>query len=203
MNRCVLLYESLFSNTIDQDEFINYCKELLINGKAFELIDKIHENFQPNLSRDTILEKYRTCLPEETDVFPGVETLLQYLHKKNYRLIIYSSSPIHLIKHKINTSILKNFIQEFYSSQDMKMNDKKSFSIIRHFVCNENTKMNNIVMVGDHYFEDIEGAISSGCAAAFYLHQPNGLIPEIDLDSAKTKKNIIKIPKLNYLKNFL
>lgn len=203
LNRCFLLYQSLFSNTINLDEFINYCKELLMNGKAFELIDKIYEKFQPNLSREAILEKYRTCLPEETTVFHGVESTLQYLYKKNYRLIIYSSSSNQLIKHKISTSILKNFVHEFYSSQDMSIDDKKSFSSIRHFVCNESTKMDNIVMIGDHYFEDIEGAILAGCAAAFYVHQPNGLIPEIEVGDEYIKSGVIKIPKLNYLKNYL
>jgi HAD superfamily hydrolase (TIGR01549 family) len=203
LSRCELLHDLVYANCVDKKEFMDFCKALLISGKAFELIDRIYHQYSTPLSHQEVLKKYQDCLPEKTHVHEGVEELLIYLSNKGYHLAIYSSSSQKQIKHKIETSILKSYIHTFYSTEELPEENKTSFAVIKKNMNKLSSNMFNVVMVGDHFFEDIQGAINAGCQAAFYVHQPNGLIPEIEVGDEYIKSGVIKIPKLNYLKNYL
>jgi carbamoyl-phosphate synthase large subunit len=203
LKRCSELYNQIFKEKYSRTEFIGYCKMLISNGRAFELIDRIIARFPIQCEKELVLVKYRDILPTETEVFPRVEETLTYLLGKGYELAIYSSSSNKLIKHKLDTSCLGKYFSEYYSSEVGASGDKSSFSIVKDIIRERGLQMSQLVMIGDNYFEDIMGGIESGCQAAFYIPCKGGMIPEVDISEMDYLDNVIFLPNLSYIRNYL
>lgn len=142
------LWEQYNHGRINKEELQNTRFRKLLSPHTLELnFLRINEDFIET-----------TC--SKTKLIDGAHDILAYLSNK-YNLFILSNSFEKALQAKIDSSGFNKYFAQIYSSESIGINkpDAKAFEYV---IKDQNSSIEECVMIGDNLSTDIQGAINSG-----------------------------------------
>ena len=97
---------------------------------------------------------------QETYLYPGVLETLQYLHQKEYKMVICTNKPYRFIEPILDKLSIKSFFT-YWIGEDSLAEKKPNASPLLHLAKVTDTKVENCIMVGDSK-NDILAAKNAG-----------------------------------------
>lgn len=111
-------------------------------------------------------EHFLDLLPTRTTMMPYAMELLDYLYAK-YPLTIISNGFTEVQNHKIDSSNIRAYFKHIILSESAKAL-KPDKRIFEYALLLNNAKPEEVIMIGDSYSSDIEGAINADIDQIFY-----------------------------------
>lgn len=202
--RCTLLFDKLKLKKISSEQFKITVLNLLNEGKAPFLLDEIKSIYKLKQSVNEIIDLYRTCYPNQIEVYKDVLSTLEYLKESGYKLFVLTDNPKRTQEKKlqaIHDDVIGKFDSVFFTED---LNTEKPDSIcFKTISIKNNIDVSQIVMVGDNEYRDINGALSSGYAYAFHIARKDGMVSHSLMKHSVLRGNSFQIDSLMALKFIL
>jgi len=204
LSRAIIFYNTIqLHKVIDLREFKILILGLLNEGMAPILIDKLKTILKLKTDKQTLVNTYRNCYPLDLHFYKDVISTIKFLKKKKYKLYILTDGIQKTQKIKIDllSDLMADFDEIFFTSDlNLEKPDSKCFSMISE---KTNFKMNELVMVGDNEFRDINGALKAGFAYGFHITRKDGIVSNSLYSSKLSHKKSFQIDSLHSLKFIL
>ena len=139
--------------------------------------------------RQRLIETYRQARPEDCPLYSDVLVTLQQLHRLGYRIgILMDNSPA-LQRQKLDVCGLLPLIDALVLTADLgtQKPDPKVFEECAHSL---DLPPEQLVMVGNNVFRDMQGACNAGYRHAFQIQRAGALL-SFNLDLARRVGNVM------------
>ena len=140
------------------------------------------------------INAYKENFCDKTDMYPGVEETLNYLHKKGYLLTICTNKPFYFIEPILDKLSIKHYFK-YWVGDDSIIEKKPSAAPLLHIVTKMGSSVEKSIMVGDSK-NDILAAQNAGMHSigVSYGYNYNQSIedhnPSVVVDSFVTLKEL-------------
>ncbi len=168
------LYPEFKSRLPGQEVFLAYAMLILEEGNRSKLIDALCEHFGlgTGLARELIMAYRRVC-PSAGRVYADVRPLLAELRWRGYRLAVLTNNPPESQRQKIATCGFQDCFDTIVYAVELKA-EKPNEAGFREVASRLKLVPNELVMVGDHLYGDIGGALNAGYRHGFLILRPGG-----------------------------
>jgi FMN phosphatase YigB (HAD superfamily) len=167
------LYDAHFSDHVGASDYLRAVIQLIDDHEWARLIDRVLELLcLPAAMRDKAIEIYRGIEIQETPLFDDVAPVMSGFHDAGIKVAILTDNPPATQRAKIaHAAALRDVGESFFSREHggEKPNRMAFAQVARALEC----APGELVMVGDNWMRDCEGAIRSGYAHAFAVHRGN------------------------------
>ena len=157
-----------------KEMFLARAMAILEEGNRSKLIDALCEAFHlgPGL-REHLIQAYREFRPTNGHVFADVQPVLSELKRRGYKLAILTNNPPESQRQKIAACGLAKYFDAVVYARELGA-EKPDARGYRHVASQLKLSPGKLVMVGDHLYGDIGGALNSGYGHAFFITRPGG-----------------------------
>ncbi|RUL64275.1 HAD family hydrolase [Dyella dinghuensis] len=165
------LYLALFQHRTNRESFFRCAAGLIDEGVRSDLIDRLlAELALPTTFREETIEAYRAAVVPNTPLFDDVESILKALKAEGFKLAVLTDNPPATQKSKIRHALPLNALDTvIYAREHGKEKpDPTGFLKVAQALDIEPA---DLVMVGDNYFRDGEGAVAAGYAHSFVIQR--------------------------------
>ena len=168
------LYPKFKRRLPDQKAFLFRAMAILEAGNRAKLIDALCDDFalDANLGRE-LIDAYRATRPPDVQVYAEVRPLLNELKRRGYRLAILTNNPPASQRQKIEAGRLQGCFDAIVYAAELKA-EKPAREGFLQVASRLKTKPEEMVMVGDNLYDDIEGALNSGYRHGFFMARSGG-----------------------------
>lgn len=189
LDRCNLLFDIIDIESIEKLDYQMFVIGLLNEGKAPILIDALSEYLQ--LDKNYLLENYRNCWPNELKYYNDVLSTLKQLSDLGLDIFILTDNPKKTQQKKIDVFRWRKFIKKVYFTDEMNSSkpNKECFQIIAR---ENGYSLDSLIMVGDNYYRDIQGAINAGYRYGFKIKRKDGMVGNVFFDEVEKEKGVRK-----------
>lgn len=167
------LYEVHFSDQVGASAYLRAVIQLIDDHEWARLIDRVLELLGlPASMRDKAIEIYRDIEIQKTPLFDDVAPVLSEFHEAGIKIAILTDNPPATQRTKIAHAVaLRDIGASLFSREHggEKPCPTAFAQAARALAC----APGELVMVGDNWMRDCEGAIQSGYAHAFAVHRGN------------------------------
>ncbi len=185
------LWEQLSQKLLDADTLRNIRFQKLFEDMGHE----ISLEFSKKLS-DYYMEKS----PFKHHLVEGARELLENLKKNGHKLHIITNGFENIQHQKLKSSQITHFFTHIITSEQTQV--KKPDTKMYEYACAlVNELPQNCIMIGDHWGNDVEGAINAGMNALFF--NPNKKNIPIEKNKVEKMKNIPQIYFLSEILDFI
>jgi HAD superfamily hydrolase (TIGR01549 family) len=168
-----VLYDVHFSDRVGASDYLRAVIQLIDDHEWGHLIDRVLELLRlPAAMRDKAIEIYRAIEIQETPLFDDVAPVLSEFHEAGIKIAILTDNPPATQRAKIAHAVALHDIEASIFSREHggeKPSPAAFAQAARALAC----APEELVMVGDNWMRDCEGAIRSGYAHAFAIHRGN------------------------------
>lgn len=169
------LYDACFRDLVGSDEYLCAVVQLIDDHEWAHLIDRTLEltELPPEL-RDRAIEAYRAIELPDTPMFDDVEPVLSALRGAGIRLAILTDNPPATQRSKISHAAPLKKIDVAVFSRECG-GEKPNPAAFEAAANALSLPPDQLIMVGDNWMRDCEGAIRSGYAHAFAVRREGSL----------------------------
>lgn len=121
-----------------------------------------------NREKGTAMDQYYIEeAPKQTSIFPGTIELLEHLKERGYTLSLLTNGFTEVQVVKIDRCGIAPYFSKMFTSQDVGF-QKPDARIFHAAVSAHHARKKEVLMVGDDWMNDIQGARNYGIDAAFF-----------------------------------
>ncbi len=163
------LWSKFISILPEKEEFLLKAIQIIEEGNRSKVFDALSQEFHfTNDTRKRLIEDYRKIEPEHCPLFPDALPTLKELKRIGFKLALLTDNPPESQKQKIKVCNLDKIFDLIIYTREL--NQEKPNKI----VFNEAARLlkipvNNLIMVGDHLYKDIVGALEANYRTAYWL----------------------------------
>jgi putative hydrolase of the HAD superfamily len=151
------------------------------------VFEKTHTTFDPTLILK-MYEAYWNAYLDNIKVFPETIPVLKELKKRGIKTAIITNLTLHIQLRKLERLGISDYIDVLVTSEEAGR-DKPHPSPFNFALNKMNLKPDEVIMVGDSIYFDIEGANASGIDSVLILKEKKNNLSEGDL---RKPKHVIK-----------
>lgn len=173
--KLVLTWEREHATLPDRKRFLTLAMRIVEEGNRSKLFDSLCEELDLKMTdKDRLIDTYRCVQPDGCRVYQDTLPCLIQLRRLGYKLGLITDNPPATQKEKLEKCGFKGYFDEILLTGEFNLSkpDPHTFQIIAFHL---NLDLNDLVMVGDNLFRDIQGALDSGFKHAFHIQRPGGL----------------------------
>jgi HAD superfamily hydrolase (TIGR01509 family) len=158
----------------DQKTFLFRAMTILEEGNRAKLIDVLCDDFalDADLGRE-LIGAYRAFCPAEGEVYPEVRPLLDEMKRRGYRLGILTNNPPASQRQKIQACRLQDCFDAIVYAVEINA-EKPAKEGFQQVAGRLTAAPEELVMVGDNFCDDIDGALNAGYRHGFLVARSGG-----------------------------
>lgn len=158
----------------DEQLFLVRAMQLLEEGNRSNLLDAVgrHFGFTTEFCAE-LIGAYRNSCPKEAHVFPDVWPLVHELKRRGFQLAILTNNPPNSQRQKITAAGFGDCFDVIVYTQELKA-EKPCIEAFLEASARLKLSPNELVMVGDNLYSDIEAALRSGYRHSFFIQRQGG-----------------------------
>jgi len=169
-------YDAVARNWIGAHEFRLHALQLVDEGERSHLIDQLAGRFSwTEEQRMAFLAAYRSVRVEPTPLFADVVPVLASLKESGFRMAVLTDNPPATQRAKIENARGLDVLSSVVYSRDTG-HEKPSPAAYAAAASSLSMAPADLCMVGDNYFRDAVGAISSGYASAIIVKRQGSFL---------------------------
>lgn len=149
-------------------------KEFLIVERFAYLFRTIGYNDPDNAMAIRINKCYLEKLAQQKTLVPHAVELLEYLHRKNYRLFILSNGFIEVQRKKLQSAGIDSYFSRMILSDEIGIT-KPARELFDFALTVTDSSSSDSLMIGDNYDADIMGAANAGWGQIYFDRFRNGI----------------------------
>lgn len=172
-DKLVLTWEALSHRLPAREEFLAASLCILEDGNRARLLDGVIDSLGlPGELRPELIDAYRGVVPDTCHHFDDVLPCLEGLRRSGRKLAIVTDNPAESQRRKLERSVLAAHFDAVVLSDELgtRKPDPAVFDTAVRAL--DLARPERAVMVGDHLFRDIRGALDAGLGHAFFLSRP-------------------------------
>ena len=172
VRKLALTWEAHSSQLPQRAVFMRAGLEVLEEGKRSDLFDAMAREL--SLTKDMVhalIDTYRTAVPTGCRVYSDVRPVLLQLRRLGYTLALLTDNPARSQRQKLDVADLGKYFDAIVLTGDLGYTkpDPRPFAQAANLL---GLPENQLSMVGDHLYKDIQGAGRAGFAQGFLIRRP-------------------------------
>lgn len=167
-----LLWEYERTSLPSSVEFLSMALRILEEGNRAHLIDAICQELRlDNDTRVRMIEAYRNVKPDSCKLYEDVFPTLDQLRRMGYKLALVTDNPVASQQQKLMVCRIKHLFDVVLLTGELGMQkpDSRVFDEISQRI---GFAAEQLIMVGDNLFRDIQGALFAGYKHGFHIQRP-------------------------------
>jgi FMN phosphatase YigB (HAD superfamily)/predicted ATP-grasp superfamily ATP-dependent carboligase len=164
-----------------RQEFLTAAVQTIEEGNRSTVFDVLRAKFglSADLTRQ-LIHTYRECLPDRCLIYKDVEPTLAELKRLAYRLALITDNPPQSQRQKLAVCALEHWFEQIVYTRELGAEKpaRAGFAAVANGL---GLAPNQLVMVGDNLYRDIEGALNAGYQHGFLVTRPGSFF-SFDLD---------------------
>lgn len=156
------------------EDFMHLGWRIVEEGNRYRLFDALcaELGFGADL-REDLIATYRQARPARASLYPDVLPTLLQLRRQGYRLGLLTDNPPASQRMKIEVAQLEPYFDAIVFTGDLKIRkpDMQAFAAMARAMC---LASDDLVMVGDNLYRDIQGANTGGFRHGFFVQREGG-----------------------------